>query len=130
MERLILNPYSNDGLAKRDSKYHYFVTIENVMQAKNRLLDFLFGNPGCSLNRLNDDSMDILGDILPIENLVDLDDQFSRLIDGLKADGELVIKYFDGTYFPSLTEQSLGKIAEIRKRQIEDQISIHRKLDL
>lgn len=124
-EQITRFPYSIEGLAQRHPNLDYFLSAEKVSLAKERLLEFIFDKPDINLISLVDESTVCLGDIIPISNQLDFDTEFYRIVEALKADGDLTIKRWDGKELPILTGKSLEKIAQIKREQLEKQLRFH-----
>lgn len=120
----IVQPYSEAGLAGRNIAMIYLASVDAVRAAKGRFLDFVFDNPGHALlDHRDKDMFGMLNQLHPKGNSLDLEDSYRMLVKGLEADGDLRVDHHGEADFPMLTRQSLGRIAEMRRRYIDTQVS-------
>ena len=119
-----ISPYSETFLRKRDLDKNYYLSTETVRKIKLDTLITVFDSPGIDLDSLEEElarwlEIGIAIDLPPS----DLEECSREIARGLVEDGELAIKKHGQDYIYSvLTLSGLNRVAEIKKRELENQI--------
>jgi len=118
-----ISPYSETFLEKRDLDKNYYLSTETVRKIKLDTLITIFDRPGDDLGSLEEELAGWL-EIGMAVNLSpsDLEECSREITRGLVQDGELIIRRQQNYAYPVLTVNGLNRVAEIKKRELENQI--------